>query len=55
MVPQAIQPESAQIVKPISPIWKCSKSGEDKQTDRRAVPGNERRQPGLKGLKGFLQ
>jgi hypothetical protein len=54
-VPIPIQPPSAKFVKPFSLFWKCSKSGEDKQTVRVAPLCHERGQPGLKGLERFLQ
>jgi hypothetical protein len=50
-----IQPDSTKFVKPFSRFWKCSKSGEDKQTNWRDVLGVEHGEPGLKGLKRFLQ
>jgi hypothetical protein len=53
--PCPIQPESTKFVKPFFANWKCSESGKDKQTNWAAVLAVERRQPGLKGLKRFLQ
>jgi hypothetical protein len=53
--PYPIQPEATKFVKPIFRFWKCSEGGKDKQTNWPAVLGEEHRQPGLKGLKRFLQ